>query len=121
MQTSEKTEKERLGAEILLDVVNTFVVKSKRIDVEVEIHYDLSLPDAWDDKCRLWTAADDGATYSESVQLTDGVKVICEGSKVQIRFSDVLVNKVYSCLIDQGDDATILVFENMTITPDMAA
>lgn len=121
MQTSQNPADENKGAELLLDIVNTFVVKSKRIDIVVEIHYDLSLPEVWDDSCRLWTASDDGAIYDDSIPLTDIAKVTQDGNMIQIRFSDVITNKHYSCLIDQGDDATIVVFENLTVTNDMAA
>lgn len=120
MQTSQNPANESKGAELLLDVVNTFVVTSKRIDITVEIHYDLSLPEVWDDNCRLWTASDDGATYDDLIPLTDNSKVTQDGNMIQIRFSRVITNKHYSCLIDQGDDATIVVFENVTVTNDMA-
>ena len=121
MQTSQNPANESKGAELLLDVVNTFVVTNKRIDILVEIHYDLSLPEVWDDSCRLWTASDEGATYDDLVPLTDGAKVTQDGNMIQIRFCEVITNKQYSCLIDQGDDATIVVFENLTVTNDMTA
>lgn len=90
------------------------------ITIAIEAFYDLSLPESWDDKCVLLTSEDKGATYKQEVLLTDGAFVESSEKNVKVIFEKVLSNLNYSCFIDQGDGTSVVLFQNLLVTEDMA-
>ncbi len=90
------------------------------ITIELEIYYHDDIPADWADKCKMWTVNDDGGIYTQEVTLNDTSKVTVQDNCIKVKFEDVLVGEIYACVIDQGQDKSIVVFQQLRVTIDMA-
>ena len=99
--------------------LNTLVI-DQPIKVQIETFYDMSLVENWDDKCILWSVEDEGSVYKHEIPLTDTTFVEKEDKHIKVLFEEVLADHKYSCVIDQGDNKSIVLFQNLEITEDMA-
>lgn len=123
MQSSNNDEPVKAPRQVLVAVNGLNTIVLDKIMIEVEVYYDLTLPETWDDVCRLWTVYDDGTYDKKSISLVAGIArgdVRIEGQKISVRFRDVTPRRYYSCVIDQRDGNTVSIFQHLLITKEMA-
>jgi hypothetical protein len=72
------------------------------LHVLVRIHYDPERPEAWDDRLRLFTTEDQGATYDQSVDLASEAQTERDARNMVVLFRDVVPDQDYSCFLDLG-------------------
>ena len=98
----------------------------EQVHVLVKIAYDPTLEESWDDKCKLFTTADNGGTYCRTVALSNGGLTQKESWHVIVLFKDVIPDHPYSCFLDLGGNAAPkspgghLLFYNHMITESMS-
>ena len=91
------------------------------VDVTVEDFYDFTLASVsqaplCQDSCQLWTIEDNGGVYRQSIPLAGKAKAGSDQQVFAVKFTSVIPDHRYACVVAKADGESLVVFEDRLIT-----